>query len=51
MVMFRAVLPGPKGEERIVAPYSSTGNTGTLDGLPFSGELIGLAQIPRYTGT
>ncbi|KAJ9091740.1 hypothetical protein QFC20_007567, partial [Naganishia adeliensis] len=23
----RAVLPGPKGEERIVAPYSSTGNT------------------------
>lgn len=24
----RAVLPGPKGEERIVAPYSSTGNTG-----------------------
>ncbi|GHJ89035.1 hypothetical protein NliqN6_5437 [Naganishia liquefaciens] len=25
----KAVLPGPDGEERIVAPYSSTGNTDT----------------------
>lgn len=27
---YRAVLPGPNGEERTVSPYSSTGNTGAF---------------------
>jgi hypothetical protein len=43
MVVFRAVLPGPKGEERIVAPYSSTGNTGKSRWLRCGGELMDVA--------